>query len=96
MEDLTAVVGEHDEDPQDPECERWNDEEVDRGELADMIIEEGAPGLRRWRTTTHQVLADRGFGDFDAELEQRLALKKERDRLWRLAHPETPGPRNPA
>ena len=23
--------------------------------------------------------------------EQRLALKKERDRLWRLAHPETPG-----
>ena len=28
--------------------------------------------------------------------EQRLALKKERDRLWRLAHPETPGPRNPA
>ena len=57
MEDLTAVVGEHDEDPQDPECERWNDEEVDRGELADMIVEEGAPGLRRWRTTTHQVLA---------------------------------------
>ena len=70
MEDLTAVVGEHDEDPQDPECERWNDEEVDRGELADMIVEEGAPGLRRWRTTTHQVLADRGFGDLDAELEQ--------------------------
>ena len=27
--------------------------------------------------------------------EQRLALKKERDRLWRLAHPETPPPKNP-
>jgi len=27
--------------------------------------------------------------------EQRLALKNERDRLWRLAHPETPPPRNP-
>ena len=27
--------------------------------------------------------------------EQRLALKKERDRLRRLAHPETPPPKNP-
>ena len=27
--------------------------------------------------------------------EQRLALKEERDRRWRLAHPEAPPPRNP-
>ena len=62
MEDLTAILSEPDEDPQDPERERRDDEEVDRDELADVILQEGSPGLRRRGTTTHQVVPDRGFG----------------------------------
>ncbi len=73
MDDLASFMGEHDEDEQYPKRERRNHEEINRDELADVISQEGAPALRRWGTTPHQVLPDRGFGDLDTEL-QELAV----------------------
>ena len=64
MQDLASVMGQHDE------CKRWDHEEVDRDELADVIRQEGAPGLGRRGPTTHHVVPNRGFSDRDAELEQ--------------------------
>ena len=70
MQDLASVMGQHDEHKQHPKCKRWDHEEVDRDELADVIRQEGAPGLGRRGPTTHHVVPNRGFSDRDAELEQ--------------------------
>ena len=48
MQDAAPIVGEDDEDEQDPAGERRHREEVDRDGRAEMVLEEGAPALRGW------------------------------------------------
>jgi hypothetical protein len=45
-------------------------EEVDGDQLRDVILQKGAPGLRRRLAAAHHVFADAGLADIDAELEQ--------------------------
>ena len=45
VDDLSAVVGEEDEDEEQPECDGRYDEEVGSHDLARVIGEKGAPRL---------------------------------------------------
>ena len=45
VEDAPALVGEHDQDEEDAQASGGNGKEIDRDEVADMVSEEGAPGL---------------------------------------------------
>ena len=71
MQDTPAVVGEDEKDVEDAKSRGRHGEEVDRGERTDMVVEEGAPGLRRrlaclgWHEAGNAALAD-----VDAEFEQ--------------------------
>jgi hypothetical protein len=47
VDDAPAMVSEHDEDEQDAQASGRNGEEVDRDEVADMVGQDRAPGLRR-------------------------------------------------
>jgi len=46
VHDAALIVGEDDEDEQDPAGERRDREEVDRDRRAEMVVEERAPALR--------------------------------------------------
>ena len=56
---------------------RRHREEIDGDEGVNVILQEAAPGLRRWLPSPRQVLRDRGLGDLDTELEQ-LAVDSRR------------------
>ncbi len=45
-------------------------EEVDRHQVAEVVVEKGAPGLGGWVGPTGNVLRDRRLADLDAEFEQ--------------------------
>ena len=47
VDDAPAMVGEHDEDEQDAQARGGHGEEIDGDQVADMVGEEGPPGLRR-------------------------------------------------
>ena len=44
--------------------------EIDRDQLLEVIVQEGAPSLRGWFAAAHHVFADTGLADVDAEFEQ--------------------------
>src|SRR5260370_40240749 len=46
VEDVAALVGEHDEDEEDAQLRGGDREEIDRDEVGPMVGEERAPGLR--------------------------------------------------
>jgi hypothetical protein len=46
VQDPTSMVSEHDEDEEHPQLSGGDGEEVDRDQIADMVREERAPGLR--------------------------------------------------
>ena len=76
---LMDFVAEHGRLP-----DRRHREEVHRDHGLYVILEEGAPGLR-WRLAmAHQILADAGFADVDAELEQ-FAVNARCSPQWILA-----------
>jgi len=55
---------------QHPEADSRHREEVHRDHGLDVIVEEGSPGLR-WRLAmAHEILADAGLANIDAEFEQ--------------------------
>src|SRR3989442_9028852 len=58
VDDAATVVTQHDEDEQHAERGGRDREEVDGGELGDVIGEEGAPRLRRRTTATSEVFRD--------------------------------------
>ena len=70
VEDPAALVGQHQEYVQDLEPDGRHGEEVDRDHGLEVILEEGAPGLRGRPPVAHQVFAHAGLADVDAELEQ--------------------------
>jgi hypothetical protein len=70
VDDLSAVVGEDDEDEEQPECNRRDDEEVGRHDPARVIGEKGAPGLRRRPSLSLHVLGDGGLTHRDSQFEE--------------------------
>ena len=51
------------------ETDRGHGEEVDGDQLLGMILQKGAPGLRRRFAAAHHVFADAALPDVDAELQ---------------------------
>src|SRR5260370_36887325 len=70
MHDPPAVVSQNQEHVQDLKPNRWHSEEVDRHHGLDVILQEGAPVLRRRLPTAYDVLAHAGLADIYAEFKQ--------------------------
>src|SRR6266850_3920016 len=70
VEEAPAVMGEDDQNEEDAPASGRNGEEVDRDEVADMVGEEGSPGLRRGRAALREQAGDGALGDVDAELQE--------------------------
>lgn len=70
VNDATAVMGQHQEDIQNPESNRGHGEEINGGELRDVVPEEGMPRLRTWFSAVHHVLNDTGLADVDTQFKQ--------------------------
>src|SRR5271155_5250097 len=63
-------MGQHQKHVKDLETDGGYGEEVDGDQLIGVILQEGAPGLRRRLATAHHVFADTALPNVDAELEQ--------------------------
>ena len=70
VENAPSVMGQNQKHIENLETEGGHAEEVDRDQLREVIVQEGAPGLRRRLATAHHVFADAGLADVDAQLEQ--------------------------
>ena len=70
MQNVTALVMQHDEDEQQAECECRHDEEINTRQAARVISEERAPGLRgRLRMSDH-VFRDGSLADSDPKFKK--------------------------
>src|SRR6266513_2685453 len=58
VQDATPVVGQHQKYVKDLEPDGGHGEEVDRDQLLGMILQEGAPSLRRRFAAAHHIFAD--------------------------------------
>src|ERR1022692_3783253 len=71
VKNAAAVVGQDEEDIQNAKRRRRNREEIDRCQRADMVVEEGAPGLRgRLPWLGRHEAGNASLADVDAELQQ--------------------------
>jgi hypothetical protein len=70
MENPATVVRQDQEYVQHLKANAWHREEVDRYHGLEVILQEGAPGLRRWLAASHHILGNTGLADVDAQLEQ--------------------------
>ena len=70
VDDPPTLVTEHDEAEQHAEADRRHGEEVDGGDVADMVLEKGPPSLRRWFPVSDHVLGHRPLGEIDAQQSQ--------------------------
>jgi hypothetical protein len=68
-----AVMGEDDKDEEDAEASNGHGKEVDRDQVADMVSEEGPPGLRGVGAVLRHEAGHGALGNGDAEL-QELAV----------------------
>src|SRR6266851_1586657 len=68
--DASPIVGEECQDEQEAVGRGRDDEEIGRDDLADVIPQEGAPGLRRRLAPTNQIFRDSGLTDVDSEFQQ--------------------------
>jgi hypothetical protein len=89
VDDAPSVVGQHDEHKQNAEGRCRNREEVDRGELGNVVGEEGTPRLRRRTTATAKARRPGGLRYLDSQLLQlavdaRRAQSRFASRIWRI------------
>src|SRR2546428_12552056 len=70
VEDAPAIVCEHDKGEQDTQGPRRNDEEIDGDQVADVIGQERAPGLRGRCAALREEPGDGAFGHVDAEFQE--------------------------
>jgi hypothetical protein len=68
VEDLPPLVGEHDEDEEEAPPRGRHGEKIDRDQVADVIGEKRAPGLRRRGAPLRHQPGDRAFPHGDAQL----------------------------
>ncbi len=70
VDDTAPIMSQHQKYIQHLETDRWHGEEVHRDHALDVVLEEGAPGLR-WRLAmAHQILAYTGLANINTKLEQ--------------------------
>jgi len=81
VDDLSAVVGEDDEDEEQPECDRGHDEEVGGHDLARVIGEKRPPCLWRWARMPSHVFGKGGFTHRESQL-QKLPVNARRAPQW--------------
>ena len=67
MNDAPPIMSKHDETVQQLESYGRHDEEVDGCDVADMVFQEGPPGLRRRLAMSAHVLRDGRLGHGVAE-----------------------------
>src|ERR1700745_2007395 len=70
MKNATTIMGQHQKHVKNLETECGYGEEVDGDQLCEMVLQEGAPGLRRRLAAAHHVFANAALADIDAEFEQ--------------------------
>src|SRR6266704_4527658 len=70
VQDATPVMGQQQKYVKDLEPDGGHGEEVDRDELLGMVLQEGAPSLRRRFAAAHHIFADTALSDVDAQFEQ--------------------------
>src|SRR5215472_6441486 len=70
VDNATPVMGQHQKYVKDLETQGRHGKEIDRDQLLEVIVQEGAPSLRGRLSATHHVFADAGFADLNAEFEQ--------------------------
>ena len=70
VQDAAPVMGQHQKHVEHLEAKGGHREEVDGDQLLGMILQKGAPGLRRRFAAAHHVFADAALPDVDAEFEQ--------------------------
>ena len=70
VDDAPAMVGEHDEDEEHAQARGGHREEIEGDQVADMVGEERAPGLRRLGAPLRHQPGDGALGDVDAELQE--------------------------
>src|SRR5205814_9959087 len=63
-------MGQHQKYVKDLEPDGGHGEEVDRNQLLGMVLQEGAPSLRRRFAAAHHIFADTALSDVDAEFEK--------------------------
>ena len=69
VKNTATIMSQHQKHVQDPESDCGHREEIDGDELREVVVQESAPGLRRWLAPAHHVLGDTALADVDAELE---------------------------
>ena len=62
VNDLPAIVPEHDENVEHAKRNRRHGKESARGDVRNMIFDERSPSLRRWLADANHVLGDGPFG----------------------------------
>ena len=70
VQDAPPMVGEHDQDEEDAQVSGGHGEEVDRDQVADVVGEERAPGLRRRGAPLRDQPGDGALGHVDSELQE--------------------------
>ena len=68
--DASPIVGEEYQDEQEAVRRGRDDEEIGGHDLADVILQERAPGLRRGLAPADHVFRDGGLTDVDPEFQQ--------------------------
>ncbi len=63
-------MGQNQKDVKNLETEGGHGEEVDGDQLPEVIVQKGAPGLRRRLAAAHHVFADAALADVDTEFAQ--------------------------
>ena len=67
MQHLATTVFQYDEHEQHPHGDRRHRKEVDRHQLADVVVKKRLPRLSRWSAECSENSGDGTLGDFDAE-----------------------------
>src|SRR5215469_11834262 len=70
VNNATPIIGQYQKHVKDLEAESGHGEEVDGGQLLEVIVQECAPGLRGRPRGAHHVFANAAFTDVQAESEQ--------------------------
>jgi hypothetical protein len=70
VDDPPAIVGQHDEDEQDAQERGGHGEEIDGDQIADVVREEGPPGLRRVGAPCRHEARHGALGHIDTQLEE--------------------------
>jgi hypothetical protein len=70
VDDPSAVVAKNDQGVEKLECGGCDNEHVDRGHVAHVVPQEGAPGRGGRFGSPRHIPTDGGLADFNAEFEQ--------------------------